>query len=251
MSAGASAVAPVYSKTNLPASITKTEEVDVDVYKGPLEDLIAAGLVRRDQLPEPGKPSISWSHGKRMMRNCRKDEEYLAVWIGRDITQVRIGVSPEARRTRREKQRLEWATAEREREARRKAEVDAQKAAERKEEAERAQKSLETILKTEDEFRRFLAKQVHRLLGIVFEGADQPTEWHAYRLDSEAIDPILSAVDGVVNAVMTVNVIFDAERHEQIINDYRATIRAADPAFEKQFAALTNIDASILEGEAQ
>lgn len=221
-----SATAP--SGKNLPASITKTEEVDVDVYASPLENLLSASLVRRDQLPEPGKLTISWLNGIRVTRNCRKDEGYLSVNLHGDIPRVRIGVSPETRRTRKEKQRLEWQNEELERQARRKAEVEAQQVVERAEEAERAKKSPEKIFKTEDEYRRFMAKQVRQMFAIVFEGAGRLADWHAYRIDSEAMDPILSALDGAVEAVMDAKVIFDAERHEQIIHGYRATIRAAD-----------------------
>lgn len=62
-----------------PSTITKTEEPRYDEYRGPLADLIAAGLVRQDQLLPPGKATVSWRGGLRQFRNGRRDENYLRV----------------------------------------------------------------------------------------------------------------------------------------------------------------------------
>ncbi|WP_028605526.1 hypothetical protein [Ottowia thiooxydans] len=235
---------PIHEERPLPARIERFERVDVDVYSGPLEDLIAAGLVRRDQLPEPGKLSISWSHGKRMRNKCKKDEAYLAVQLYHAVPCVCIGVSPETRKMRKEKQRREWADLQR-------AEAEGKQAAERKEAAERAKRELQGIYKTEQEYRLSLLERARRTLGSIFNKSDQPEEWHGYRFESSGVDSIMLVIDAITEAVMSANVIFDAERHEKLISGYRALIRAADPAFERQFATLTKIDVSILQGECQ
>lgn len=106
----------------LPNTITKTEEPRYDSYTGPLEDLIAAGLVRRDQLPAPGKRSISWRLGIYQPRRCQQDEHYMRVVVYDDGTaEVQTGLTEDARAPRLEAERItekkrreEWERRQRE-----------------------------------------------------------------------------------------------------------------------------------------
>ena len=86
----------------LPENIKRTEEIDCDVYRGSVRSLIDFGLIRRDQLPSPGKASIAYFQGEIIKRKCKRDETYLRVEVHDDGgARVLIGVSHEVSALRR------------------------------------------------------------------------------------------------------------------------------------------------------
>ena len=74
----------------LPASITKTEQVDCDHYHGPTADLIECGIVCADELPGlpgHGKTAVTFWRGRAMARGeqAKRDQTFLNV-RGRGLT---------------------------------------------------------------------------------------------------------------------------------------------------------------------
>jgi hypothetical protein len=92
---------PSPASATLPPSITKTKAIHYDAYTGPAADLIAAGLVRADQFPPPGRTRIAFLHGSEVRGRCKVDETYLRIERRDNQTQVRIGVSVDIARHRR------------------------------------------------------------------------------------------------------------------------------------------------------
>lgn len=223
----------------LPNAVTKTEEDRCDKYTGPLEDLIAAGIVRRDQLPPEGKPSISWHKGVYQRRRCPQDEHYLRVVLYQDNTaMVQVGVSDEVAAPRIAATRAKLRTEEA---ARRQA---AQVAG-----AEKAREKLSRLIKTEDCFRLHVAEQLRVMVTYIIQTAGRPSCDHAYRLTCEAVDAIRTAMKAMEKAVANACVVFDAERHHEIVAECTATIRAADPKFYAQLDKLVHPNPSIIAGE--
>ena len=228
------------SASQPPSSIQKTEEKDFDVYIGKAEDLMAAGLVRPEQFPPEGKPSVSYLGGVVMPRRCRMDETYLRVCRGNDADRpwlVCVGLPRgellKRRAEAREKRRHERARSA----ARCKAEL--------------ARRELERMPGSERQFVCEVAATIRELADIVFlRRLDEEKSWHGYRFSTETKEAALMAVDAIVEALVQGEVVFDAERHARIVEAHRAVIRAADPAFYAQLDKFTTPDASILAGEA-
>ncbi len=120
----------------LPPSITRDEWEDVDVYKGPLSDLFAAGLLSQGEMPPKGKRCITWLRGRPAGKgNHTKSETYRSVLLhGDGAASVRFGLPAEERQRR----RREYDILRRER-----AEADARKEAQR--EALKAKHAAEDV----------------------------------------------------------------------------------------------------------
>lgn len=222
-----------------PQSITKSEGVEWDRYSGPAGDLIAAGLVHPDQFPPEGRHGISFVRGVPVRGNCRKDETYLRVEHGdAGLLRVYVGVPREvaaARRAVMEKcQRKEW---------------EAEDLKRRGEAAARAKRELAYVPRTEDDYRRQLAKQLRSFVRISVEDADKPTFAHGYRLDRESVEAVLIASDGMIEVIRQATVHFDAALQAKVVGGYTATIKAADPSFYAQLEKLAAPNPSLLEGE--
>lgn len=230
-------------------SITKIEGVRYDEYTGTIDDLIAAGLLRRDQLPPEGRAAISWSNGVQKSRNVRRDEHYLRVTLKpRGRATLWVGVSAEVSAPRAVAAREAWEARLQEEEQARKRQAEAN---ERMEKAERAKRNLASTLRmnSEKKFRMRLADGLRRSVKFETDYASEVATWHGYRITAEGADAILIATDALVEAIMQADVIFDGELHEKIIAGFRAQARAADPSFERQFGAFTAPNPSILAGE--
>lgn len=229
------------SSSQLPSSILKIEEKDFDGYIGKAEDLMAAGLVRPEQFPPEGKRSVSYLGGVVMPRRCRMDETFLRVCRRNDAHRpwlVCVGLPRDELLQRRAKAR-EMSRRERARSIARG-------------KAERAERELARMPGSERQFVCEVAATIRELADLVFlRRLDQEKSAHGYRFSTETKEAALMAVDAIVEALVQGEVIFDAERHAQIVEAHRAVIRAADPAFYAQLDRLTTPDASILAGEAQ
>lgn len=219
-------------------SIRKIEETDFDTYKGPLDQMVSLGIVRPEQLPPPGKKQITWSHGKRVLKNCRKDEGYFCVRLYRDPAEVRVGVPVEVRRSRRAEV-LQNANAKRR--------AEEQKGLDAK--AQRARKDLGSVLRSEDAFKRHLVRSFKDLAPLALNLTRELRHWHAYSLSEEAVEEILMSFDAVIETVMQAKVDFDPIRHKGIVAGYEEIIRAADPTFYALLDKLALPNPSILEGE--
>jgi hypothetical protein len=219
-------------------SIRKIEETDFDAYRGPLDEMLSVGIVQPERLPPPGKKRITWSYGQLVRRNCRKDEGYLCVSLYWDPAEVRLGIPVKVRKARR---------AELMRRVNAKRRAEEQKELDAK--AQRARKDLESVLRSEDEFKRELIERFKELAPIALNLARETRPWHAYSLSEEAVEEIWMSFDAVVDTVMQARVDFDPSLHRSIINGYQEIIRAADPTFYAQLDKLTFANPSILEGD--
>lgn len=222
-------------------SIEKTEEIDVDVYHGSKDELLSAGIVLPDQWPPEGKKYISWSQGQRVTRNCKKDETYRNINLYWELPRVSVGVPPSIRRARKLAMNARWQK-----------ERDDERQKDLTESANRAKRELKDVPTSEADF---LQKSVSDLrsmaIGVFLKRLDELADWNGgYRFSTETKEAAFLAVDAIVEAMMQGEVIFDADRHVQIIAKHQAVIRAADPLFERQLKTLTTPNAAILEGEA-
>lgn len=225
---------PVFDLTG--TSITTEEEIDIDVYQGPKEELIAAGIVTEAMWPKGEKRHISWSQGKQIIGNCRKDLTYRRINLYWDQPRVAVGLDPEVRKKRHQRHQREQ---------------EARKLAELKKEADAARRDLKEMLASENEYRRYLAQFARQKINwLVQKLALEASNWHGYKIDPDSAEDILMSADAVVDAIMRAEVKFDQELHKTIAQGYEKKIRAADPAFYIHLDKLMAIDPSILQGEA-
>jgi hypothetical protein len=248
-----SAKAPAFDLAG--TSILKIEQKDYDEYIGTADDLIAVGLIKRDQFPPEGKWGVSYLGGERVPGRCRIDETFLRVGRRNVVDApwfVRIGLPSAELAKRRAEANAENRIKTAERKARWAAESAAKDLKDRTEQAERAKRCLKQMPDSEREFLRESVASVRELsFEILLKRLDEEKSWHGYRFSSETKEAALMAVDAIVEALVQGDVIFDAERHAQIVAEHQAVIRAADPLFEEHLKALTRPNAAILEGEAQ
>lgn len=239
---------------NLPGTITREEGERYDEYTGPLEDLIAAGLVRRDQLPPAGRDAISWRNGVQVNRNTRIDEHYQRVILrpkGQAV--VRIGVPSKVAKPRgeavRAKWKEEWQRKTQEKDARQLADAEARRLKVR---AEGAQEILNHVLDIDsvEAYRRYTAQNLRQSVQRHFNGQNRKSlYWHGYAMTPESVEAIVLAADALVDAVLKAEVTVDAEHRKAYIAEQRAIIRAGDHAFVQQLGVLTTPNPSILSGE--
>lgn len=86
----------------LPSDITVSEQVDCNAYRGPVASLVAAGIVRADQLPPAGALKIAYFQGQVIKRKCKRDETYLRVDLRDDGSAlVLVGVPHDVQADRR------------------------------------------------------------------------------------------------------------------------------------------------------
>lgn len=99
-----SIIRAVARPARIPDDIKRTENFDHDEYRGPIDSLLAAGIVRTDQLPSPGHHAISYFQGQVIKRPGRpkRDETYLRVAVYDDgSAHVLVGVPPDVAAARR------------------------------------------------------------------------------------------------------------------------------------------------------
>lgn len=234
-------------------SIVKSEEKEYDEYIGTAEDLITVGLVKPEQFPPEGKQGISYLNGEAVPGRCRVDETFLRVGRRLEVGApwlVRIGLPRGELAKRRaeanERKRIERA----ERTARWESEQNAKKLKESKENAGRAKRALRQMPASKREFVREKIDTFREMSAqFSLKGLDEPSTYHGYRFSSETMEAALMALDAVVDVLLHGGVIFDADRHAQIVAEHQVVIRSADPNFDRHFKALTTPNAAILEGE--
>lgn len=234
-------------------NIKRSESPDTDDYTGPAEDLLASGLLRKDQLPPVGKFSRSWHKGIYQRYRCPRDEHFLRVMRHDDGTvTVQIGVpaqiaaprraaAREARRRERDESRARWN-----------AQQMAKEAQERTKQAASARQNLKETMavQSEEDFRREVAGLLRTMASVGARIFTEPSGRHGYQLHSDASEAIMIASDALVEAMLTCEVTFDADLHASIIARHKAVIRAADPAFHAQLDKMTTPNPCILQGEA-
>lgn len=246
-----SAKAPAFDLAG--TSIIKTEAKDFDEYIGTADDLIASGLVKLDQFPPEGKGGASYLNGEVVFGRCRIDETFLRVGRRNDVDApwfVRIGLPCGELAKRRGEANARNRIERAERAARWAAERTDKEVKERADQAERSKRALEQLPGSERDFIRQKINTFREMsVEVSLKGLDEPRTFHGYRFSSETMEAALMALDAVVEVLLQGDVIFEAERHAQIVAEHQAVIRSADPLFDRQFKALTTPNAAILEGE--
>jgi hypothetical protein len=111
-----------------------------------------------------------------------------------------------------------------------------------------AQAELKEMPTSEGEFRRSEVRSIREVLAQKIDAR----QWarHGYSWPEESVGALLLACDSLVEAMMQVEVKFDAARHERLMLDVRQRIARSDPAFQSAFATLTKSNPSILNGRS-
>lgn len=122
---------------------------------------------------------------------------------------------------------------------------------EQSKEADRAHRNLAEMPDSADAYRAHVVNVLRGITRQSLEIARAPARWHGYTLDEGAIDEIHAAFDGLAEAIAGARVNFDAKRHEEIAQQYRAKIAAADRSFQAKIAGLVKPNAKVFEGGAQ
>lgn len=235
-----SAVVPV--PATIPQSIKKTECDSYDEYRGAKEDLIAAGLARDDQFPRDGRLAVSYLQGMEVRKRVRMDETYLRVGLQADGTAfVCIGVAPNVAKVRR-------ATTRASREAQSVALRAGWKQKELDEKAQQAQRNLDYMPKSEEDYRKRIFRQMRAMFRGSLEG-NGASQFHGYSLTQESLDSILISFDAVAEAILGSDVLVDVQLQNAVTKKYQAAIRAADPLFYGHLDKLTQPNQAILQGE--
>lgn len=226
-------------------AIEKRERPNFDVYEGPREEILAAGLIRADQIPTD-RNAISTLNGRVVRSNCKVDETYLRVELLRnDELRVKVGIPTTAADAR---QSAERATAAESR-ARYLQEQAVIKQKELSRRAEIAKQGLKKFIRSEGEYRQYLASSIRELLKLRLDIEGSPT-LHAYSLDTEDIEAALLSCDAIVEVLMAAKVKFDVDRHNELLGQLQREVAATTPYAREQVERLCRPNVAILEGEA-
>lgn len=217
-------------------SIKRWETGSLDVYRGPLDELLSLGIVREDQLPPEGKRSISWRGREHPGRGRSKiDETAVCVWIHRNDVTIGLGVSKatqqERKRASDSKASQYLASLEHKRQA-------------------AASKELADVPKSKDAFRRDVAKTARVMMLVAAKHASQVSDFHGFQIDSESMEEIHARIDDVIEAFLNAQVQFDAKRQAEVIAAHQHKILDASPSARACVKALMKVDPSILQGES-
>jgi hypothetical protein len=230
-------------------SITKTEEVNCDCYTGPLAELLAVGIVREDQLPPLGSCSISWLRGVRLTRGTarRLDETYRRVMVRPSVAVVGVGL-PAAIQQARRKELAARRKAEDE-EAAKAYRIERAKAA--AEPVRKALQALNEVPRTRGAYLHHQAKMAKSMMNVALEATAQGSEWHGgWQIDSDSLEEIQTAMDGVLEAYLNAQVRFDAKRQAKVIAERQRKVLEADPYAASRLRDLTKPNPALLRGEA-
>lgn len=224
-------------------AIEKHEFEYSDVFVGTPAQLIEAGVIRPDQVPDRRRVlnyvggSLHTSRG-----NFRRNEDWQQVrWLPDGLCKVINGLpSSECRRR-------VALTAARAR-AQQEAQVEAAERAARLERAEAARKSLAGIPRTALAFRRSLVWEARQMMRVVIAELP-PLASHGYVLAPDSLEAVLMSVDAVVEQIMQSEVLFDRAAHADLIRSRQADIVAGSPELSAKVVQLLVPNATILAGE--
>jgi hypothetical protein len=228
-------------------SITKTEEINCDCYTGPLVELLAVGIVREDQLPPVGSCSISWLRGERVTRGMARklDETYRRVMVRPTFAAVGVGVSVEIQKARHKEVR----------ESRKAQDEEAMKAyriSQARAAAEPVRKALEALKdvpRTKGAYLHHRAKIAKTMMDVALESAIDGECRGGWQIDSDSLEEIQTAMDGVLEAYLNAQVRFDAQRQAKVIAERQRKVLEADPYAAARLRDLTKPNAALLRGE--
>lgn len=119
------------------------------------------------------------------------------------------------------------------------------------EDAQSAKRSLASIPASADDFRARVIDSMRQMVRVALDLTVAPGNYHGYTLDEEGVGEIHASFDAVAEAVVGARIEFDARRHAEVAQKYRAQIAAADQVFQAQFETLVRPNLRILEGGAQ
>lgn len=122
---------------------------------------------------------------------------------------------------------------------------------EQSKEADRARRDLAAMPDSADAYRAHVVNSLRSMTRYALENAREAARWHGYTIHEDAIDEIHAGFDGLAEAVAGARVNFDARRHEETAQQYRAKIAAADPSFQATIAGLVKPNPKVFEGGAQ
>jgi len=218
-----------------------------DIYTGSMDALCRLGVASPDEFPgAPGRGKTMVTYrpdGRTISKGGGGDKSRGPGWRqifrrSAKVFSVEINVSSEEEQRR---QALH-AAFDAEQEA-----LD-REAQEKLDKASRAKRNLNNMPDSVDAFRRHVVNRARSMLRVTCDIAAEPAASHGFTMD---VEPIMSAFDAIVEAVVNAEVHFDAERHQRIAQDYRAQMAGADTAFRGHLAKLTEPNAMILAGEQQ
>jgi hypothetical protein len=226
-----------------PSAITARQDSEKgDFYLGTADQLIAAGLIRAEHLPAPGREWRTLVDGIEVHRhgNHRKDERFLRVqrW-NHGLYRVHVGISMEQAKAR--------VAAEQQT---RRAEAEARAAAERSQRAAVALDCLKQIPRTADAFRKDLVCELRRAVRATLYRLPQ-LQGNGYALSDDSLERALLSVDTVVEAILQADVVLDHATHLALVNRYQAQVAAADGGITARLAQLTKPNRALLGLELQ
>lgn len=227
------------------APIEKMESPEGDFYMGTADQLIAAGLIRADQLPPPERAVVTFLNGqeRRGKGNYRKDENLLRVqrWCGKStgLYRVHVGVPVAVMRQRAAVEQAKYDTARKDI-ARTGQALDAEAARER----------LEWVPRTADAFRRDLVRELRMGMRLSLDYGPRARK-HGYALTPESLEKVLVSVDAVVEAVMQSDVLLDHAVHLALVNSLQAQIAAGAGELSAKVQQLTAPNFALLCDEVQ
>ena len=212
-----------------------------DRYTGTSVALVAAGLVRPEQLPgAPGMPKagVTFYNGRRPAKGVPrvKDETYVnIVAVSRELFDVRRGLNAKehaARLAEHDAERaasraISAAAAEAERRARN----------ERWLRARMGERTLQSMASSTQEYRDKEADSLRRFVDIAIGGL-QPNTQSGYCLEADAVDQLIALRDQMLQVVAEACVVFDPVRHKGITQSCRAVVARDDAGFQNSLGRM-------------
>lgn len=200
-----------------------------DTYSGTAEDLIAAGVVRLDQVPgQPGRPKTAATYyaGEPIAkRGAPCDEQYLHIYRrSARRFDVIVGLSENEKQRRRESK----ARAE---ELRRSREVQA-----------RAEFELFCMPHTHEDYRSQAIKELRNAIKLFCTQQMGPREWNGFRYDEDAIGDFNVAAEDLVEILEQGTTLFCKERHAARIAAIKGKTARADAPLQRFLATAQAAD---------
>ena len=209
------------------ARIRFEEETHGDVYTGRIDDLIAAGIVTREQIPGvPGAPKVAMTFYKgelvRKGAHRDRDEHYWSITRrGRLNAQVLIGISD----AECERRRKVW-----------RAQVEQHRSTQAA--AEAARKELMCLPRTHAVYREKLVTHAKILLSMLVDLL-APNEHNGFSYDEEATAEVVELRDEILSILKGGTTLFNAKRQAGIVQAHQAAIARSDSKFVALLGSLS------------
>jgi hypothetical protein len=107
---------------------------------------------------------------------------------------------------------------------------------------------LEQVPESRNEFLQAYVWNLREWMGHVWTDVGAGMDAHGYAIDADSLSAIKMSFDAVAEAVMQAQVVFNAAKHQRILDGYKAELARLDGSFQSHLFSLTRIAPTMREG---